>query len=311
MVLAVVLLSSVGAAALQPPETRIDPQGRPIISIHADLVVLHVTVLYRRKGYIAGLPQDAFTVYEDGQPQPVTFFKNEDTPVTVGLVIDNSGSMQSKRDGVIAAGLAFARSSNPDDEMFTVNFNEFVSTGLPNGVGFTSDVTALHSALGRIGANGRTAIYDAIAFALDHLDGGTRQKRVLIVVSDGSDNASRVTFETVMAQAQSSNAVIYTVGLFERYDSDANPKVLKALASSTGGQAFFPDDPADARHVLERIASDIRSGYTIGYTPTNSERDGKYRRIRVLVRAPGHGAVTVHTRPGYQAPAPGTDRFEP
>lgn len=301
--LTALLLLLAAAAWSQPPDVRTDEHGHPIISVHSDLVVLHVTVLDRRKGYVAGLPEEAFLVYEDGQPQTLSVFRNEDTPVTVGLVIDNSGSMQPKRDGVIAAALTFARMSNPEDEMFLVNFNEYISTGLPDGVVFTSDLAVLRGSLGRIGANGRTALYDAVAFGLDRLERGTQQKRVLIVASDGADNASRTTYDEVLRRARASHAILYTVGLFDRYDDDANPKVLKALAAATGGQAFFPKGTGDVTRVLERVATDIRSGYTLAYTPTNGARDGTYRQILVRVRAPGRGALNVRTRPGYQAPS--------
>jgi Ca-activated chloride channel homolog len=295
-----IALSTGALGWVQPPVPRTDDRGNPVLTVHSDLVVLHVTVLDNKKGYVGGLTQEAFTVYEDGQPQTVSFFRNEDSPVTVGLVVDNSGSMHQKRNGVIAAALTFARSSNREDEMFLVNFNENVTTGLPAGVPFTSDLTVLRSALGTIGANGRTALYDALAFGLDHLARGSHQKRVLIAVSDGSDNASQSSYDDLLRRAKSSNVVIYTIGVFEEYDEDANPKVLKALATATGGQSFFPKDPDSVRRVLERIAVDIRSGYTLGYAPTNMARDGKFRRVLVRVRTGGH-APSVRTRPGYYA----------
>src|SRR4051812_32362833 len=159
------------------------PQQAPAFKSSSELTVLHVSVVDGRAGFVSGLPRDSFSVYEDGRPQPIAFFENEDTPVTVGLVIDSSGSMSTRRQGVIAASMAFAESSHPDDEMFTVAFNEHVWRGLPDGQPFTSDHQQLHEALDRSGARGKTALFDAIAEGLSQLDAGTRTRKVLIVIS--------------------------------------------------------------------------------------------------------------------------------
>src|SRR3954452_20845597 len=158
-------------------------QGAPAYKSSSELVVLHVSVVDRHAGFVSGMPQSAFTIYEDGRSQPIRFFEHEDTPVTVGLVIDSSGSMATRRDAVIAAGMAFAESSHPDDEMFTISFNEKVWRGLPDGQAFTSDHQELRRALDRSGARGQTALFDAISAGLEQLDGGARTRRVLIVIS--------------------------------------------------------------------------------------------------------------------------------
>src|SRR3954466_12583359 len=165
------------------------PQKAPAFKSTSELTVLHVSVVDGHAGFVSGLPRDSFAVYEDGRPQPIAFFENEDTPVTVGLVIDSSGSMMPRRKGVIAASMAFAESSHPDDEMFTIAFNERVWRGLPDGQAFTSDHQQLHEALDRSGALGKTALFDAIAEGLTQLDEGTKTRKVLIVISDGGDNA--------------------------------------------------------------------------------------------------------------------------
>jgi len=288
-----------------PREPARSPQPAATFSSQTDLVVLHVAVLDRRSGFVPGLPREAFTVYEDDEAQAISFFRNEDTPVTVGLVIDNSMSMQRRRDGVVAAGLAFAQSSHPRDEMFTVNFNERVWRGLPPGRDFTSDVGELRQALMKTTARGRTALFDAIRLALEHLNGGTQQKKVLVVISDGSDNSSRATFDDVLAMAQRMNAVIYTVGLSDEYDHEDRPEILKRLANATGGDAFFPDDRR-ITPTLERIARDIRSGYTIGYAPPHAPEDGSFHRVRVEVDAPGRRRLKVRTRAGYVSAARAT-----
>jgi Ca-activated chloride channel family protein len=278
-----------------------------VFSSRSEVVVVHVTVTDGKLRPVAGLPREAFAVYEDGQPENVTFFHNEDNPVTVGLVLDCSGSMQRKRDAVIAAGMAFARSSHPKDELFTVNFNEGVWDGLPPSVPFTTDGDELYAALQRTTARGQTALFDAVRAALKHLDQGHEQKKVLIVVSDGGDNASATTFDDVLDLALRMDAIIYTIGMKDQYDSDAKPEVLKKLSKATGGEAFFPHNPEDTTKILERIAHDIRSGYTLAYSPSHDAPG--YRAIRVEVHGPEGRKLSVRARSGYIAgPPTGHDR---
>ncbi len=277
-------------------------QPAKVFSARSEVVVVHVTVTDGKSHPIGGLSREAFTVYEDGRPEAVTFFHNEDNPVTVGLVLDCSGSMQRKREAVIAAGLAFAQSSHPKDEMFTVNFNEHVWDGLPPSLPFTTDVSELRAALERTTARGQTALFDGLHAALKHLNDGHEQKKVLILVSDGGDNASSMKFEGVLDLALRMDAVIYTISLRDQYDTDAKPEVLKKLAGATGGESFFPRKLEEVTSVLERIAHDIRSGYTIGYTPSAS--NGGYHAIRVDVRAPDGRKLNVRSRSGYIALGP-------
>ena len=174
----------------------------------------------------------------------IEYYSHEDIPVTVGLVLDNSGSMGPKRDEVIAAALAFARSSNPQDQMFVVNFNEHVSFGLPADMPFTDQTAQLQAALSKFKANGETALYDALAVALEHLKKGNRDKKVLIVVSDGGDNASKYKLSQILAMAGQSDAIIYTIGIYTEEDPDKNPDALRQLSKATGGEAFFPQTVA-------------------------------------------------------------------
>jgi Ca-activated chloride channel family protein len=273
------------------------------ISVNVAVVVLRATAQDHKGILVSGLGKDDFQVYEDGALQPVKYFSHEDIPVTVGLVIDNSGSMKPKRVDVIAAALAFARSSNPLDQMFVVNFNEKVSFGLPDNTPFTGQVAQLEVALSRTAANGETALYDAVATALDHLKKGNRDKKVLIVISDGGDNASKHKLTEIMPLARQSDAIIYTVGIFDEQDDDRNPGVLKRLAKDTGGEAFLPESSKDVVPICERIAHDVRNQYTIAYIPTNRKRDGTYRVIQVKASAPGRGSLLVRTRTGYYAPS--------
>jgi Ca-activated chloride channel family protein len=283
-----------------PPENSQSDQYT--IKMNVDMVVLHATVQDHKRTPVSGLRKDNFKIYEDRALQQIRYFSHEDIPVTVGLVVDNSGSMAPKDPEVIAAALAFARSSNPQDQMFVVNFNERVSFGLPGNMPFTGQRAELKVALSRIRADGRTALYDAVAAALKHLKKGNRDKKVLIVVSDGGDNASKHTLAQVMAMAEQSDAVIYTLGLFQEEDPDKNPRVLRQLAKITGGEVFLPRSIEDAVPICERIATDIRTQYTLAYEPTNRDQNGSYRAIKVTAEASGRGRLSVRTRVGYSGP---------
>jgi VWFA-related protein len=266
-------------------------------------VVLHATVENHKGAPVSGLGKGDFQVYEDGALQQIEFFSHEDIPVTVGLVLDNSGSMGPKRNEVIAAALAFARSSNSQDQMFVVNFNEHVAFGLPADTPFTDQTAQLQRALSKFKTTGETALYDALAAAIEHLKKGNRDKEVLIVVSDGGDNASKHNLSQILAMAGKSDAIIYTIGIYTVEDPDQKPDALRQLSKATGGEAFFPKSVADVVPLCERIAHDIREQYTLAYAPMNRRQDGAYRVIRVKAATPGHGHLFVRTRAGYYAPS--------
>ena len=274
----------------------------PVISVETSLVMLPVTVVDRRGTLISGLTQADFTVYDNGRLQPIEFFTSEDVPATVGLVIDCSGSMRTVREHVTSAGAAFAAASHPLDELFTVNFNEHVWLGLPPGVDFARNRDELREALTRAPAVGLTALYDALDLALDRLERGTRDRKVLIVVSDGGDNASRHTLASVRTKAQAIGAIIYTVALVDSDDRDARPGDLKALASVTGGEAYRPARIEDVGKAFARVAQEIRSGYTIGFSPSDSPDTGIHS-LRVVVRAADGRPLVARTRAGYSAAA--------
>jgi Ca-activated chloride channel homolog len=295
----IVLVCSAGD---QVPLARQDHDSDSVrISVDVALVVLHATVTDREGGLIHNLGEQDFEVYEDHVRQHIKLFKNEDIPVTVGLVVDHSSTMRPRLAEVSAAARTFVRSSNPEDEMFVVNFNEKVSLGLPGTTRFTNSAADLESAITRAPAGGETALYDAIATALEELQAAKRDRKVLIVVSDGGDNASARSFTQVMKLAGQSSAVIYTVGIFNEEDPDRNPAVLRRLAQATGGEAFLPKQLSEVVSICDRIARDIRHQYTIGYVPSNPSRDGSYRAIRVLARGKEHDKLSVRTRTGYLA----------
>jgi VWFA-related protein len=296
----VLLLVAIARAQQARPAS---PDFHYKINVSVDEVLLHATVKTRRGTPVAGLGKEDFQVFEDRVPQPIKHFSYEDIPVTVGIVIDNSGSMKPRRAEVIAAALAFAGSSNPQDQMFLVNFNEHVSFGLPRGTLFTDRPDQLKAAMSTVIADGETALYDAVAIALEHLKLGNRDKKVLIVVSDGVDKASARSKAQMLQLATQSDAIIYALGIYERDDPDRNPHILAELAKASGGEAFFPESMADVLPICERIAREIRNQYTISYIPSNQKQDGTYRTIQVHAASPKAGHLRVTTRAGYIAPS--------
>ena len=295
----------------QPPAPNApqqSQQGPYKIQSQVSLVVLHASVLNDRSVFVPGLKQENFRVFEDKIEQKLSIFKQEDVPVSFGLVIDNSGSMRDKRPQVNAAALTFVKTSNPQDEGFVVNFND--DYYLDTEHDFTSDLDEMKTALERIDARGSTALYDAVIGSLDHLKKGTRDKKVLLVVTDGEDNASRHSLENTVEQAQRNDAVIYAVGVFSDDDMKHNRRAMKKargalsqLANATGGLAFFPEDANDTEAICTQIAHDIRNQYTLAYYPTNMARDGSFRTVHVEVLPPrGTGKLSVRTRSGYYAP---------
>jgi Ca-activated chloride channel family protein len=298
-IISFLMLPAVGRAQQAKPSP---PDGPFTINVSVQEVVLHATVRNHRGTPVAGLDKDNFQVFEDRVPQTIKHFSHDDIPVTVGLLIDNSGSMRPKRAEVVAAALAFAGSSNPHDQMFLVNFNEHVSFGLPAGTLFTDQSEQLKTAMGTVMADGKTALYDAVAIALDHLKKGNRDKKVLIVLSDGADNASIHTKAQMLNLATQSEAIIYALGIYEPDDPDRSPHVLTELAKASGGEAFFPETLPEVVPICERIAHEIRNQYTISYIPANQKQDGTYRAIQVRATSPHGGGLAVSTRAGYVAP---------
>jgi len=300
--------------ALVSAHTAADEQkGREYtINVDVNLVVLHATVLDKRGRIINVLKADDFKVYEDGIQQKLSVFSHADIPVTMGIVIDDSGSMREKRAAVNTSALTFVKTSNPQDQVFVVNFNDVYYLDTPGD--FASNIEDLKAALDKIDSRGGTALYDAVYASLDHLKLGNRDKKVVLVITDGEDNASRYTFEELLRYAQKSNAVIYTIGLlgneepgglFKMHGGGPKraAKILEKLAEDTGGQAYFPKSLDEVEPTCSQIAHDIRNQYTLAYYPTNAKHDGTFRNVRVDAFAPGAKTkLVVRTRPGYYAP---------
>jgi len=269
---------------------------------NVNLVLLDVSVKDLRTGYVAGLEKADFRVWEDGRPRPITQFGSVDAPVTVGLVVDNSGSMRSKRAEVVQAGLAFSRESNPRDEFFVINFNDSVVSSLPANVPFTDDLQILRHAPYYGNPNGQTALYDAVSYALGHLESSHRELRTLIVVSDGGDNVSKIALSDLLNQIESSRATIYAVGLLDPENRDLRPAVLRKFAAISGGEYFQPRDLADVRPVFEQISKDIRNRYTIGFVPDEQQHRREIRTVKIVAQRDGK-RFAVKTRTSFRIPA--------
>lgn len=293
-----IAISGNAGPQISPVALKEEP-GSYQISVNVHLVVLSVTVHDRQGHLVTDLKENNFEVYEDGVRQTISFFQHEDLPVTVGVVVDHSGSMKTKLADVISAARTFVVSSNPADEMFVVNFNERVTLGLPAAMAFTNKSDELERAISKTAAAGMTALYDAIGKALEGLQAGTRDKKVLIVISDGGDNASKQTLAGVLKMAGQSSAAVYTIGIYDEADPDSNPGVLKRLARETGGEAFFPRGSDTVIAVCGRIAKDIRNQYTIGYSSTKAVQSGAYRTVKVVAKHASHGKLSVRARAGY------------
>jgi Ca-activated chloride channel family protein len=305
--LTILVGSAVSAAGRLGAGQDAERPARPTFSTESDLVVLQVTVFDRHGDSVRQLSRDAFHVLEDGTPQTIAQFSGDEAPVAVGLVLDNSSSMLTRRNMVTAGITAFAQSSKPDDEAFTIVFNETVRPGLPPTVSFTSNATLLQASAAALPAGGQTALHDAVIAALDHLRMAERQKHVLVVLSDGEDNASHQSQDEMLRRAEQANALIYTVSTARLDTSVGNERLLRKLAHSTGGELYTPRTERDVIATFGDIGAKIRQGYTLGYVSTNPAHDGSYRKLTVRVYAPGMRAPIVHVRDGYLAPRHGNE----
>jgi Ca-activated chloride channel family protein len=274
----------------QPPLTTFRTES--------DLVVLNVSVFDKDGNIVKGLPKSDFTVQENGETQEIKVFRQEDVPISLGLVIDDSASMKEKRDRVNSAALAMVRLSNPQDEVFVLNFNEDAQLAQD----FTSDVKRLESSLRISHPSGQTAMRDALVVGLDHLRAHAKNdKKALLLVTDGEDNVSIESQQRLVEAAQRLDVIIYAIGLLGAEQPASARRAresLEELTRATGGRSWFPADVSEVERITPEIAHEIRNQYIVGYTPTNTAQDGTYRKIHVQVSVPG---ATVRTRSGYYA----------
>jgi len=305
LLLATPTFSQIPVTPPPPPgqNTNASQEGARIIT-RVNLVVLHTTVLDDRQRFADGLKAENFRVFEDKVEQKVSVFRREDLPVSMGLVIDNSGSMRDKRPRVNEAAITLVQASNPQDEAFVVNFNDDFYLDLDKD--FTSSVPELKEALERIDSRGSTALYDAIVGSLDHLKKASKDKHVLLVVTDGEDNSSHYSLEKTIRDIQKTDTVIYTIGLLSQESKKSAKKARRALediSKASGGIAYFPENVEDVHNICQQVAHDIRNQYTLAYYPTNAKRDGTFRAVSVEVIPPrGRGKLLARTRNGYYAP---------
>jgi VWFA-related protein len=292
--------SLVLAAALAPAQAPPPAQDDvPLYRSDARLVLLHASVVDKNGRLVTNIPQSAFKVLEDGVEQQIKLFRREDVPVSMGIIVDNSGSMTSKRTKVAAAALELVKQSNPDDEVFIVNFNDDAHFDQP----LTNDVKKMQAALARMEARGGTAMRDALSKSIEYVKrNGKKDKKILVVVTDGNDNSSDISLEQLLRQAQSSDVVIYCIGLLNEEEAGqarAAKRALKALAEASGGLDYYPKSVSDVEEITPRVAHEIRNQYVLGYTSSNQALDGTFRQVKVTVN--GFGRPTVRTRNGYYA----------
>lgn len=293
-------LAALAGSAWGSQQTPQTPDDGSVIRVDSRLVVLHCAVLDRSGKLITDLTQQHFKVYENKVEQPVKMFRREDTPVSLGLVIDNSGSMRGKRKRVEAASLELVKASNPQDEVLIVNFNDEAY----RDVEFTNDLKKLEAGLARIDPRGGTAMRDAVSMSMDHVkQHGRRDKKVVVVVTDGNDTASvGISLEQLVEKAHKSSVLIYGIGILDQQDRDWRhaKRAVDALTSASGGAAYYPGEVGEVEAIAKQVAHDIRSQYVIAYSPLNQNLDGSFRSIKVAATG---GRYTVRTRNGYYATA--------
>ena len=258
----------------------------------------------REGGFVSGLSAGNFAVFENRRPQRITAFANDDLPVTVGILVDESFSMTPKRAEVLAAAQTFIEESNPRDEVFVLNFNDKVRRGLPDRILFSDNIQQLGAALHRGFPEGKTAMNDAIVAGLEQLELGRRDKKTLVVITDGGDNASTHSRREMIEMVERTVATVYTIGLYDAEDPYRDPGILRQLAKISGGAAYFPASPSEMIPVCRRIAKDIRTRYTIGYIPPAENGSGSIRHIRVRATARDHTKLSVRTRSSYSYDEP-------
>lgn len=294
---AAALLLLVLPAAAQVPAPASDDV--PVFRSDTRLVVLHATVIDKNARLVTTLPREAFKVYENGAQQQLRLFRREDIPVSMGLIVDNSGSMRQKRQKVESASLGLVKASNPQDEAFIVNFNDDAYLDVP----FTNDIKKMEEGLTRIDARGGTAMRDAISMSIDEMKAKARKdKKIIFLVTDGNDNTSAITIERLIEKVRESEILVYAIALLneeERGEAKKAKRALEALASASGGLVYYPKDLVDVEKLALDVAHEIRNQYVLAYSPANAALDGSFRQIRVAVD--GAGRPVARTRNGYYA----------
>jgi VWFA-related protein len=293
---AALLVLALPAASQNPPPASDDV---PIFRSETRLVVLHATVVDKSGNLVTTLPREAFRVFENGAQQTLRLFRREDIPVSMGIIVDNSGSMRPKRQKVESAALGLVKASNPQDEVFIVNFNDDAYLDVP----FTNDIKKMEEGLKRIDSRGGTAMRDAISMSIDEMKAKAKKdKKIIFLVTDGNDNTSAITIERLIEKVRESEILVYTIALLNEEDRGEAKKArraLSALAGASGGMVYYPKDLVDVEKLALGVAHEIRNQYVLAYSPTNAVLDGSFRQIHVTVDGPGR--PIARTRNGYYA----------
>jgi Ca-activated chloride channel family protein len=285
------------AKVMQSQQPKLGSSGAYSLYVDAEEVVLNCTVLDSKRELVNGLSRSNFKVFEDKALQTVISLQHQDTPVSIGLLVDNSGSMSTKRTAVGSAALDLVKASNPNDETFVINFSDQAYLDQD----FTSDIGALQNGLAHLSQSGGTALYDTVITAADKMErSATRPRKVLIVITDGDDNSSKLNLDNAIHHVQNMQGpIIYSIGLLFGGDKSRHARRdLQALSSETGGIAFFPGSLKDIDSVAAEVARDIRNQYAVAYHSPHTSADG-YHSVTVEAHAEGHGRLTVYTRSGY------------
>jgi VWFA-related protein len=300
-----ILVAASGFALAQESQS---PGQDFTLNVDVELVELPVSVLDRNGRPVGGLAKEHFQIFEDGVLQDISLFKHEDLPLSAGLVIDNSGSMRNKRQRTNAAALTFVRESNPEDEMFVVNFDDFAYLEKD----FTSNIDEIIEVLRTTDTQGQTALYDAVYLSAIHLHRGKKDKKALLLISDGEDTSSNYSFDKMLSEVRASKATIYAIGLLDenngrgrrgRSRGPSAREVLQRIAEVSGGRAYFPESVDEIEELCRRIAEDLRNHYTLGYSPSNKKLDGSWRKVALRINPPrGFGRLTFRAKEGYYAP---------
>ena len=280
------------------------------VGVKVDLVMLYTSVVDRKNHFVPGLEQGRFRVFENGVEQKIESFSHEDVPVSLGIVLDLSGSMRGKTDQINRATLAFLKASNPGDEFFLIGFNDYVEL-LQD---FTSDLDEMNDALENTVVAGQTHLYDAIYLGIEKAQTGTRTKKALVVITDGDDNTSYYSLKELIAKIQESDVQIFCVGLLDEFPrrsifgrwSNSEAKryqdALIRISEESGGNAFFPRDASEMRGVVDEISRDLRGQYSIGYVSSNTTSDGTFRKVQVELTGNRNNDIRIRHRSGYYAP---------
>jgi VWFA-related protein len=287
------------AQSFTPTTGSLGANESDAISVTSELVVLPVNVTDTNGNFVSGLTENNFHIYEEKRLQDLALFQREDAPVSVGLIVDHSGSMELKLPNVITAISAFAHSGNPEDEMFVVDFNDNAMVEPLDGKPFTNNSAELEKAVEAVSAHGRTALYDAVAEGLNHLQLSHLQRKALIVISDGGDNASHCKRSDILALARQSQVMIYSIVLQDEFTKEQDPKVLRRLSEDTGGVAFFPESQQSVVNSSAQIAMDLRDQYVLGFVPEKHGSGNLFHKVQVKVTAPEKSKLHVRTRAGY------------